>query len=132
MFAFAYVVGMFVSTGAVIYLAHRKMRVADDGTWTADTITLARDVRAATDYEDFDEVQRRLVPLASRLDGHLRAAPPDADDRLRGLVRDLSVECRSVGMEHPYRTSSDALTRKLEALDETARAVQQAASESAA
>lgn len=126
MLAVAYVLGLFAATGAVLYLAHRLLGDSADGSWEAEAAALAREVHDAVG-EDYRTAQRRLVPLASRIDGHLRAAPPDVDDRLLGRLHELGVECRAVSMEHPYRESSETLEAKFDALETAARAVERKA-----
>ncbi|MFC6988603.1 hypothetical protein ACFQJD_07515 [Haloplanus sp. GCM10025708] len=127
MFAVAYVLGVFAATGAVLSLARRLLCVSHDEPWEARSVLLAREVRAVA--EDADEratARRRLVSLANRIEGHSRAAPPDADDRLRQCVHELGVECRKLGMERPRRSPPGP---SLDALDEKADAVERAVTE---
>ncbi|MFB6122871.1 MAG: hypothetical protein ABEJ78_05370 [Haloferacaceae archaeon] len=133
MLAFAYVLGVFGATGVVLYLARRRLRVARDEPWEAEVRTLAAEVRTVTaDVDDFDTARRRLAPLASRIDGHARRAPPDADERLRRSVHELGAACRTFELEPAARPPGEtSLDARLDALDEAARAVERAVADRA-
>lgn len=70
--------------------------------WAAEARTMARDVQRVVDDGrtlPYDRVQRRLLPLSSRLDRHAELAPPAVDDDLVVGVTRLAIGCRAVGME---------------------------------
>lgn len=70
--------------------------------WTEETLPVVRDVQEALDVEGpvaYDRLQRRLLPLSSRLDRHAGFAPAAVDDRLVASVTELGYGCRAVGME---------------------------------
>lgn len=70
--------------------------------WTAEARALTRDVQQVLDDGEtlpYDRVQRRLLPLSSRLDRHAALAPATIDDDIVVAVTRLAIGCRVVGME---------------------------------
>ncbi len=76
---------------------------ADDENWGERAGALAREVRrGAEPYEppaDPDRVARRLLPLACRIQGHVRAAPSSADAYVYRRLFELGVACQRVAVE---------------------------------
>lgn len=101
--------------------------------WYDTTVTLCREVRTMAAEEtqrSRDDLQRELLPLASRLKGHARAAPPDANNQVvRGLF-DLGTDCYALSMEHTRLDAARSgvfLEDKVQNLEEQAAAVEQQA-----
>lgn len=97
--------------------------------WRAEASAVAGEIRTAAEAGATDAdpgVGRRLVPLASRLRGHLRAAPASVDAGLEGALYELSRDCRAIGVECAARRgpmSLDAVD-DLEALAADAAALE--------
>lgn len=70
--------------------------------WVAEARSMTHDVQrtlAAGETLPYDTVQRRLLPLSSRLDRHAELAPVTVDTDLVVAVTRLAIGCRVVGME---------------------------------
>ncbi|SEP25912.1 hypothetical protein SAMN04487948_12815 [Halogranum amylolyticum] len=70
--------------------------------WAAELRPVVCEVRrtlAADGAARYDRLQRRLLPLSTRLDRHAATAPPAVDDELVVCVTELGYGCRAVGME---------------------------------
>lgn len=99
--------------GALV-LAYRRLTGGDteaaDEAWFDEAISLAREVQeTAGNVEepvDHDRLQRDILPLASRLRGHARAAPTAVDARIPRQLHALSVDCYALGMEHTTRRAA--------------------------
>lgn len=127
-----------VAVAAAAYLL--RSRGGDDpsdvAAWHEGAGELAREVQsAATAVErpvDPDRVSRRLLPLSSRIQGHVRAAPASVETAVyRGLF-ELGVACQRVALEHrPVGTSPDGvfLEDRLASLADEAAALEAATRE---
>lgn len=91
--------------GTAGYLLRRRRGVAGepDG-WYAEAAALAGEVGEAAAVAgtpaDLDAVSRRLLPLAARIQGHVRAAPTAVDGEAHHALFQLGAACRRVAMEH--------------------------------
>jgi len=102
---------------------------ADD--WYAETVRLVQEVTTIADTDndasDPEAIKRTLVPIASRLEGHVRRAPNEADHEVVQRLHDLSVECRVVGFERPEYDAvrrGDFIEPELDRLAEAACALE--------
>jgi len=121
-----------VAVGVAAYLLGRRRDGApsDVDEWGDGARDLAREVREAASTAgrpaDPDRVARRLLPLSSRIQGHVRAAPAAVEEgTYRGLF-ELGVACQRVALEHrPVGTSPDGvfLEDRLETLGNDAAAL---------
>jgi len=143
--AFALVLnGLVLATVALLSLRNRDtiQRIVASGSeqnaddWYAETVRLVQEVNtvADTDNDSFDpeEIKRTLVPLGSRLEGHVRRAPYEADREVVQHLYDLSVDCRAVGFERPEYDAvrrGDFIEPELDRLAETARILERDLSE---
>lgn len=125
-----------VALGVAGYvLVGRTTGAADAGaTWRDEAAELAREVQRAAEAAgtpaDPDRVARRLLPLAGRIQGHVRAAPASADAGLYRRLFALGVACQRVSTEHrPHAGLTDDvfLEDRLESLREEAAALESAA-----
>ena len=98
--------------------------------WYAEAAELAEAVESAATVAgppaDLDAVSRRLLPLAARIEGHVRAAPTTVEAEAHHALRQLGVACRRIAMEHrPIGTDPAAvpLEDRLASLREQAAAV---------
>lgn len=121
---------LLVALGVAAYvLRHRAADASTREDWRAGALDLAREVqRAAMAAErpaDHDRVTRQLLPLAGRIHGHVRAAPPGVEEPVyRGLF-ELGVACQRVAVEHrsPPRVGGPFLEDRLESLRADASAL---------
>lgn len=123
--------------GVAWYVLRRRGRSSADGNeaWCDEAAALAREVRQAAEPTatpaDPDRVARRLLPLAGRIQGHLRAAPTSIDEAsYRGLF-ELGVTCQRIAVEHrpAARVDGPFLEDRLESLRTEADAVATAIAE---
>lgn len=134
--------GLILVAGLLVYGYWRVHRTGDateqpdpvEG-WYKQAASLAREVqRTAESPEgpvDLDRMQRQVIPLSGRIQGHTRAAPAGVEERLVQDLYDLGVECYKVGMEHTTREAARTgvfLEDKLEELREDAEEVEAAIS----
>lgn len=117
-------------------LSRRKRSRSAGGSapeWYETTASLCREVRAIAAEEtqrSRDDLQRELLPLASRLKGHARAAPAEVNDELVRDLFDLATDCYALSMEHTRldaARSGDFLEDEVEKLEAQAAAVEQQA-----
>ncbi|SFK89001.1 hypothetical protein SAMN04487950_1672 [Halogranum rubrum] len=85
-------------------LAPPKWVDSPDGAsrWVEEARLVVRETQQVLDdgeSRSYDRLQRRLLPLSSRLDRHAEIAPPAVDDRLVVGLTELGYGCRAVGME---------------------------------
>ncbi|MFC4358298.1 hypothetical protein ACFO0N_10105 [Halobium salinum] len=131
----AFVLGLAAVLCAVVGVVHvvafsGPSRTATE--WRAEASALTAEVEAAAEAAEPErwaagettQRPRRLVPLASRLQGHLRGAPPAVDPGLTQALFELSMDCQSVGFETARRgaTTLDAM-EDLEAVADDAAAL---------
>ena len=130
---FVDVVVLFVAVGVAAYLLRTRWDggSSDVEGWREGASDLAREVRGiATGVErpaDPDQVSRRLLPLAGRIQGHVRAAPPAVEEAVYRDLFELGVACQRVALEHrPVGTSPDGvfLEERLETLGREAAALE--------
>lgn len=78
--------------------------------WRQEALSLTHEVQqvaaSSNRVVDPDPVRRQLLPLASRIESHVRTAPAGVDSRLLREFYDLGQDCYSISMEH---VESDAL-----------------------
>ncbi|MFB6354088.1 MAG: hypothetical protein ABEJ92_08390 [Halobacteriales archaeon] len=94
---------------AVVIAARRLETDEPAGRWAVEAAALARAVRETAGHDgpvDHDRLQREVLPLAARLRGHARAAPPAADPRAVRSLRELADDCYALGMEHTTRRAA--------------------------
>lgn len=143
--AFALVLnGLVLATVALLSLRNRDtiQRIVASGSrqdvddWYAETVRLVQEVNTAADTDndalDPEEIRRTLVPLVSRLEGHVRRAPNEADHEVVQRLYDLSVDCRAVGFERPEYDAvrrGDFIEPELDRLAEAARTLERDLSE---
>lgn len=107
---FAFVLHSLLLIGAVaalayLYVARSKESAPDDRLeeWHDEASSLAREVQEVADASppiDRERVQRAVLPLSYRLEGHARDAPREVDEEvIRGLY-ELGAACYELGMEH--------------------------------
>lgn len=96
--------------------------------WYGEAADLAREAAAAAGIDDGvvdpDEVRRRLLPIAARLEGLHRRTPPDVDDDVVQRLYELSTECRVIGLERADRDAirvGDFIDDDLERVETIAR-----------
>lgn len=101
--------------------------------WGDGARELACEVRRAAEPQgtpaDPDRVARRLLPLASRIQSHVRAAPASADAGVYRQLFDLGVACQHVAVEQPPdggRVEGPFLEDRLATLADQARALESA------
>lgn len=106
-----------------------------DATWYDRTGALAAEVRrtaADLDSAPYGSVQRRFIPLASRLRGQARRAPDDVEDALLVELNALATDCQALGMEYSRSEairSGVFLEDRLADLEREAASVEAATSE---
>lgn len=78
--------------------------------WYDEATSLTREVQQLADRTneslDQDRLRRRLLPLSNQLQGHVRTAPENVDERALRAVYDLGADCYRVGMEHTTRDAA--------------------------
>lgn len=85
---------------AVVHVVAFSESPPTDAEWRADAAALAGEVHAAAEADPWEGGDyRRLAALASRIQGHLRAAPESVDRGIERELLELSLDCRSVGFE---------------------------------
>lgn len=128
----AFVLGLAAVLCAVVGVVHVVAFSGPSQTaaeWRAEASTLAGEVRtaaAAGEAERWGRVQsrRRLVPLASRLQGHLRSAPPAVDPGVSQALFELSLDCQSAGFETTGTAPTLDAVEELEAVEADAAALE--------
>lgn len=97
--------------------------------WYREASELAHEVQRVAEtteaVADPDAVQRRLIPLASRIRSHVRAAPAGVDGHHVQQLYDIGETCYAVGMDHTTRAgvrTGDFLEDRLDDLGEQAAA----------
>lgn len=121
---------LLVALAVAAYVLRRRPAAASTGEdWRAGALDLAREVQRATVAAerpvDYDRVSRQLLPLAGRIQRHVRAAPPGVEEPVyRGLF-ELGVACQRVAVEHrsPPRVGGPFLEDRLESLRADAAAL---------
>jgi acetylornithine deacetylase/succinyl-diaminopimelate desuccinylase-like protein len=85
---------------AVVHVVAFSESPPTDAEWRADAASLTGEVRAAAEGDPWEgDDSRRLAALASRIQGHLRAAPKSVDRGIERELFELSLDCRAVGFE---------------------------------
>lgn len=105
---------------------------ADTGeSWCQGTRALAQEVQRAAEAgetpADPDRVARRLQPLASRIQGHVRSAPASVDAGTYRALFELGMACQRVAVEQrPSSRSANGvfLEDRLESLRADAAALE--------
>lgn len=124
-----------VAAGVAAYLLRGRSvdPAAAGATWREGTVGLAREVREAAEPTavpaDHDRVARRLLPLAGRIQRHVRAAPTGVEERTYRRLFELGVSCQRVAIEHrpgDALAGGPFLEDHLETLREEAAAVESA------
>lgn len=107
---FAIAINTGVALAALVLLFRYRDRVSGSTKWLNDgnhhpdwyesAAALAAEVSDAVDYgtapADHDRIQRAVLPLSNRIEGHLREAPADVDEVILRRLYELSRDCRSV------------------------------------
>jgi hypothetical protein len=93
--------------------------------WVDEVSPLVCEVQQTLDAGEnvpHDRLQRRLLPLSSRLDRYAGIAPATVDDCLVGGVTELGYGCRTLGMEltHTERVDWGAPGSEVEAVRDVA------------
>lgn len=114
-------------------LVGRGSDAADGAAWREEAGALAGEVRRAAEPRgttaDPDRVARRLLPLAGRIQGHVRAAPASADAGVYRRLFELGVACQRVAVEqrpHARLVEGPFLEDRLESLAARAGALESA------
>lgn len=136
--AFALVLnGLVVAAAAVAvgYLWLHRERSGGDPVqdWYAEATELAREIQRLGEVEEavanHDRIQREILPLSGRLQGHARAAPAGVDARHVTELYRLGDTCSKIGLEHTAGEAArtgEFLETKLEALGAEAEAFEAA------
>lgn len=101
----------------------------DESAWLIETGRLAREVQQVAEHgstpTDYDRVDRTLLPLAGRIQGHVRTAPSSVDDAIYRVLFELGVACQRVALEHRPAMQVDGpfLEDRLQSLRSKADAV---------
>lgn len=123
-------------TTFAMFLFRRQKRNREDGEggaaeWYEGVRSLAREVAHTAESFDHpadpDRVSRSLLPLAYRIQGHVRAAPAAVDGEIYRQLFELGVTCQRLGVEHrPARIAfeDDRLGDRLRALGDEASALE--------
>lgn len=128
---------LLAAVGVAGYVLRRREAppAAEGAAWRDEAAALAREVQQAAEPSatpaDPDQVARRLLPLAGRIQGHVRAAPASVEEgTYRGLF-ELGVACQRVAVEHrpAGRVDGPFLEDRLESLRAEADAVATAVAE---
>lgn len=93
--------------------------------WADEVCPLVCEVQQTLDVGEsapHDRLQRRLLPLSSRLDRYAGTAPATVDDCLVGGVTELGYGCRTIALEltHTERVDWDAPGSEVEAVRDVA------------
>lgn len=72
--------------------------------WIVEAVSLVHQVEYVADQSegpaDQDQLRRQLLPLASRIRGHVRGAPQGTEQRILRQFHDLGRACYTLSMEH--------------------------------
>ena len=114
---FALLIGGFLVVGTLVTYAYWRLTRPPPGTapedpaaaWREEATALVREVREVATRPgpvDQDALDRQVLPLAYRLRGHARGAPPGVDDGLTADLFALGTACYRIGMDHsPQRAA---------------------------
>jgi len=122
--------GLLVATVGAILVARRAM--AEDATpeeWHAGVASLAGEVADAAGRRPVEPGRFRedVVPLANRLEGRTRSAPPEADEALLDAVDGLSDACHRLTVEAGGARRRGRLEERLDELETAADEVRRRA-----
>lgn len=124
--------GLLVAAVGAILVVRRAM--AEDTApedWHEGVASLAGEVRAAVERRPVEPGRLRedVVPLANRLEGRTRSAPPEADEELLEAVDGLSDACHRLTFEAGSARRMGHLEARLDDLAAMAGEVQRRAEE---
>ena len=124
--------GLLVAAVGAILVVRRAM--AEDTTpeeWHEGVASLAGEVADAVERRPVEPGQLRedVVPLANRLEGRTRSAPPEADEELLDAVDGLSDACHRLTFEAGSARRSGRLEGRLDDLEAMAGEIQRRAEE---
>lgn len=102
-----------------------------DGDWYREARGLAAELQETIDGlpepVERDRMQRALLPLSSRFEGHAREAPPGVDAQLVHRTFELGRRARTLAMEFTHTGAARRgvfLEDELDAIGETAAALE--------
>ncbi len=122
--------GLMVAAVGAILVVRRAM--ADDSSpedWHESVATLAGEVHDAVEGRPVEvrRLREEVVPLANRLEGRTRSAPPGADEDLLEAIDGLTNACHRLAFEAAGARRTGRLQERLDELEAMAGEVQRRA-----